>query len=486
MDINMDWDQFINNALDAIIISDKDGRIVQANVQAAENLHLSLDALIDSTADNLVEQGIYDNSVILKAMREKQVVTDVIRTNDDRYLLSTSIPILDSTGNVNYIITTSHTSELLEHLLLKINSMERCNKSYRKTIEFLNNSNGFMVAESPQMKKIVNYCNNISDFEGNLILFGESGCGKEVVARYLHKISPRNSCPFIPVNCAAIPKDLFESEFFGYAPGAFTGAASKGKVGCFELADKGTLFLDEIGEMPLEMQSKLLRVVETGEVSPLGSTKVIKTNVRIISATNRNLMQMKNDGTFRDDLYYRLSVIPITIPPLRERKDDIFALSYFFLDKINQRTNSHKFLTNESKRTLTEYAWPGNIRELRNVIERFYVLSPGDGIDITLSDLIPPSNSNVQGNSLDEKLFCNMGDFHGSLSEAMAKFQTLYIEAVVKKNHYRLGNTAKELGVNRSTLYRKIKGADQPEEDSSRYCAESDYPSPFRSSKKLI
>lgn len=461
MKISMTWDPLIRNGLNSIFITDKDARIIEINEQAAADLDLPVSDMAGSTVYDLVGQGIYRNSTMLRAMQRKQVVTDIITTHSGRQFLATSIPVINTEGEVDYVITTSCASELLDQLTKRLISIDQSNQTYRAALSFLNdNSDNTMIAESERIREVIEYCNSIADFDGNVIIEGESGSGKEIISRYLHKVSNRRSQAFIPVNCAAIPKDLFESEFFGYVSGAFTGAATKGKAGFFELADKGTLFLDEIGELPLGMQSKLMRAVETGEISPVGSNKMIKKDVRIISATNRDLLQMTKDGLFRSDFYYRLSVAPIFVPPLRERREDILALANYFLECLNRKRQTSKYLLAESQKTLLQYDWPGNIRELRNVVERAHVISRQDGIRITTSEL-------THGRGYEHEVVEPLPEtapqtecFYGTLKQALGQFEASYIESVVRKNGFRISAAATDLGINRSTLYRKLKMAD--------------------------
>ncbi len=237
-----------------------------------------------------------------------------------------------------------------------------------------------VVGKSKQILDIVETIKNVANTPATVLLTGESGVGKEVFAKSIHQLSNRADKPFIKINCAAIPEDLLESELFGYEKGAFTGANTT-KKGKFELADGGTIFLDEIGDMPLLLQSKILRVLQEKEVERLGGSKPIKVDVRIIAATNKNLERMVYEGTFREDLYYRLNVIPIHIPPLRERKEDIPLLIYFFLDKFNKIYGKNLTITKKLVETLTEYDWPGNVRQLQNTIERMVILSKSEKLD---------------------------------------------------------------------------------------------------------
>lgn len=235
-----------------------------------------------------------------------------------------------------------------------------------------------IIAESPQMKKIIKTIEYIKDVDSSVLVTGESGTGKEVIFKYICQTSRRKDQPVVKINCGAIPENLFESELFGYEDGAFTGARKKGKIGLFEMANHGTLFLDEISEMSLEMQVKLLRAIQEREIFRVGGSQNIPVDVRIISATNQNLEALVEEGKFRKDLFYRLNVIRLEIPPLRERQEDIIPLCYHFLDVFNKKYGKNKGLTVKAAKTLAHLDWPGNIRELENLVENIVVLEPDD------------------------------------------------------------------------------------------------------------
>lgn len=238
-----------------------------------------------------------------------------------------------------------------------------------------------LVGQSPLITKVRHLISQVASTDANVLILGESGTGKEVVARNIHRLSSRSDGAFVPVNCGAIPPDLLESELFGHEKGAFTGAISSRK-GRFELADGGTLFLDEIGDMPLPMQVKLLRVLQERYFEPVGGTKPIKADVRIVAATHRNLEQMIEQGLFREDLYYRLNVFPIEMPPLRERSEDVSLLVQEILNKMEVEAGSSIHFTARALASLSEHSWPGNVRELSNLIERLMILYPNEMIDI--------------------------------------------------------------------------------------------------------
>jgi transcriptional regulator with PAS, ATPase and Fis domain len=265
-----------------------------------------------------------------------------------------------------------------------LKEIKKITKQYKKELDTFKSKDNFLkklIYCSPQMDKIINQAKKIADFSSTVLLYGESGVGKEVVAQAIHHLGKRSANPFLKLNCGAIPENLLESELFGYAKGAFTGADKNGKEGYFKQADQGILFLDEIGEMPMHLQVKLLRVLQEQEVIPIGSTTPIKVNVQIIAATNKKLEKMVEDGTFREDLFYRLNVIPLHIPPLRERTEDISLLAFHFLQKLNEKYERSYHLTPDAINVLEFYSWPGNVRELQNIIERLVVSADDQAID---------------------------------------------------------------------------------------------------------
>ena len=280
-----------------------------------------------------------------------------------------------------------------------------------------------------------------------VLITGESGTGKELFAQAIHHASPRKVNPFVRINCAAIPRDLLESELFGYAKGAFTGASKGGKPGKFELARHGTVFLDEIGDLPLEMQPKLLRAIEDKEFERVGGTQIIQSDFRIIAATNRNLDDMISAGDFRKDLFYRLNVIPLNIPPLRERKSDIVPVARFLLNQLVHETNLPVVkMDREVEKAFKKYGWPGNVRELSNVLER--AMSAIDGDMICLQDL-PFYLQRSRRSSPDGNL--------PSLKDVQARTEKEAIRYALKESNYNKARTARELGIHRTLLYKKMK-----------------------------
>ncbi|MEK6583084.1 MAG: sigma-54 dependent transcriptional regulator [Nitrospirota bacterium] len=304
-----------------------------------------------------------------------------------------------------------------------------------------------LVGESQKIKEVKEQVEMAARSNSRVLIFGESGTGKEVVARLLHEKSTRNEKPFIEVNCAAIPQELIESEMFGHEKGSFTGAFEK-KNGKFELADKGTLYLDEIGDMSLQTQAKVLRVIETQEFQRVGGNKNITVDVRIIAATNKDLREEVKKSNFREDLYFRLNVIPLFIPPLRERKEDIPLLVEYFLESLGAEYGKHaKKIIPETLESLTSYDWPGNVRELKNVIERLVIMTP--------SNIITSKNLFMPGENETLNYFT-----YKTLKDARDAFEKDYIIKKLGENNWNISKTAEILDIERSNLHRKIKTYD--------------------------
>lgn len=304
---------------------------------------------------------------------------------------------------------------------------------------------GEIVGESPALRRVLKEVETVAPTDSTVLICGETGTGKELIARALHDLSPRKDRAFVKLNCAAIPTGLLESELFGHEKGAFTGAITQ-KVGRFELADKGTLFLDEVGDIPPELQPKLLRVLQEQEFERLGSTKTIKVDVRLVAATNRDLAQMVAEGTFRADLYYRLNVFPVALPPLRERLDDIPRLVRHFTQRFARRMGRRiETIPSAVMEALVRYSWPGNIRELQNVIERAVILSSGTSLQVPAVDLQPAAKQSADP---------------APAAITLADAERAHILGALREAGGVLGGpdgAAARLGMKRSTLYKKMK-----------------------------
>jgi two-component system nitrogen regulation response regulator NtrX len=312
----------------------------------------------------------------------------------------------------------------------------------------------YIVWASPVMREVMAQVEHVANSETRVCIRGETGTGKELVARTLHEKSPRKGGPFISQNCAAVPAELMETELFGHEKGSFTGAASR-HTGKFEQAHRGTLFLDEIGDMPLTMQAKLLRVLEEGEIERVGGEKPFSVDVRVIVATHRNLEEQVRQGTFREDLYHRIFVFPITLPPLRDRREDIKVLAEHFVRQLDERNSwKPKRFSPGAFEELENYSWPGNVRELRNVVERVLLLATGDTVEPqTVLRALPQSLTTTVAH--DGALSAAAAT--GPLATRVEAFERETLLAVLKQHHHHMTNTAKALGLERSHLYKKCQ-----------------------------
>jgi two-component system, NtrC family, nitrogen regulation response regulator NtrX len=331
---------------------------------------------------------------------------------------------------------------------LRLKRLETENRDLKKRL-----GRHHIVWSSTAMREVMAQVEQVAASETRVCIRGETGTGKELIARTLHEKSTRRAGPFVSLNCAAIPGELVETELFGHEKGSFTGAAGR-HIGKFEQAHRGTLFLDEIGDMPITMQAKLLRVLEEGEMERIGGDRPFAVDVRIVVATHRNLEEHVRQGRFREDLYHRVFVFPVVVPPLRERREDIRTLAEHFICQLSEQNNwKKKSLSPGAVEELEHYTWPGNVRELRNVIERVLLLAPGDVIEAsTVTRALPNSEQGTGGNLSAPATFTT-----GALGQRVESFERETLLAELKRNHNHMTNTAKALGLERSHLYKKCQ-----------------------------
>lgn len=440
----------VENSQESIFVTDGKGVIILMNEVAANLLNTTIDICVGKSVQELVDKGVWRNSAVLEALKNRRKSSVIISPKGNEKIVSVTTPIFDEKGNIVLTITNSNNETTMKTLIDTIVQEREKAKQYKEEMIYLKNNMNFdLIAESNQMKNILKQINIVANTDTTVALYGESGAGKDVIANLIHRHSNRSDRPLISVNCAAIPENLIESELFGYEKGSFTGANAKEKKGLFEVANNGTIFLDEIGEIPLSFQTKLLRALETNEIRRVGGTEEIKLDVRIICATNKNLEKLVEDGEFRDDLYYRFNVFPVTIPPLRERKADVIPLTEYFLEKLNLKYSTSKKISPKFREQLLKYHWPGNIRELRNIVERAYVISPKDlELDIFSPGL---NNDNNREKASDNEIVLP------ELKEYMHKREIEYIKSVLEKTGGNVIKAAEILNVHRSVIYRKLK-----------------------------
>lgn len=370
----------LESSHDGIMVSDGMGNVIRLNAALEKLIGVKRRDILGRNVADLVQEGVYESSAILQVIETGKTATVVIDHNG-RQLLITGSPVYNANSAMTAVVANIRDMSELNDLRQKLEQQQMIAEKYSKELAHIarqQSAQTSFVACSREMKTILATIHSISEVDSTVLISGESGTGKEMVVNEIYASSMRSYRPIIKVNCGAIPPALFESELFGYEDGAFTGARRKGKPGFFELAHMGTLFLDEVGELPLEMQVKLLRVLQEGEIIRIGGSKPISVDVRIIAATNRDLWEMTEEGTFRQDLYYRLNVINIEVPPLRQRRDDIIPLVMHMLERFNQKYGKHKEIPIELGKVLRELPWRGNVRELENLIENLVVLCPED------------------------------------------------------------------------------------------------------------
>lgn len=383
--VQNELNQVINSSFDGIVISDENGVIIHQNPSYEQITGLSAKDCIGRNLKELEDEGVIDVSASLRALKENREVTIIQKINTGVTVLVSAVPIRNKQGKIEKLVNNIRDLTYLKSLENEIQELEKKNEKAYQELEILKEQNDpklSIVAHSDKMKAVVERTLRVAQIDSVVLIQGESGVGKEKIVNLIHRYSPRANGPLIKINCGAIPESLLESELFGYESGTFTGADRKGKAGLFETANNGTIFLDEIGEMPLSLQVKLLRVLQELEITRVGGTKPIPVNVRIIAATNRNLTQMIGEGTFREDLFYRLNIIPIYIPSLRERKEDIIPLIYHFLNGVNHKYGINRVFTWEALASFQNYDWPGNVRELQNLVERITLMSTKSEIGI--------------------------------------------------------------------------------------------------------
>lgn len=438
----VDDEEDILNVLKLILT--KEGYQVDTALDGKQALQLFLKKPYDIVLTDLKMPEI-DGMELLERIKEIRPETEVLIMT--AYASVESAVLAMKKGAADYIVkpflnedVKMRIARVAEHIKLK-RDVEVLKQQISQKFEALH-----FLGNSPQVQQILSLIEQVAPTKSNVLILGESGTGKSLVAELIHKNSPRRDGPFISINCAAIPETLLEAELFGFKKGAFTGAVTD-KKGLIELANGGTLFLDEIGDLPLGLQAKLLKFLETYEFIPLGDVQKKKVDIRLISATNKNLEELIEEGKFREDLYYRLSVIEIKIPPLRERKEDIPVLVYYFLEQASKQHNKKiKGITNEALSYLLNYDWPGNIRELRNVIERAVILARDEYIlPHDLPEKIIKSSPSPE---------IGVGK---SLKEAIEEYEKTIILNTLKFCNYDKERAAKILDIDLATLYRKLK-----------------------------
>lgn len=447
------YDKIFNDIEEEIFVTDRNGKVLYMNPQSEKICGVGRDDCIGRNVQELQKRGIFSESITLEVIAKDEKVEKIVEVASGRHIISTAIPLYtgdaDGGKRLEYVLCTSKDINAINELVQENESIARELDDSKKELVALRQrviSQKNYVFESPAMKEIRKTIMRIAPTDVTVLVDGETGAGKEVAADLIHSLSNRSGSPLMKVNCGLIPSELLESELFGYMPGAFSGALKEGKIGVIEAGNKGTIFLDEIGEMPLLLQVKLLEFLQDRKIQRLGGVKKIPIDVRVVAATNRDLKEMVEQGNFRKDLYYRLNVMPIHLPPLRERKEDIQPLAKLFLQKFNHQYHFHKRFAEEVLQGLVQYDWPGNVRELMHVVERFAVSAEEDVIGEGLLREV------LEKPILSNRIICTE---ILPLMEAREELDRILVTTAMD----RFGSTrkaAETLGVNQSTVVRLL------------------------------
>jgi PAS domain S-box-containing protein len=449
-EINRDLDAVFRFSHDGLFVCDGNGIGVKYNESYARITGIDGEEIMGRHMSELLRMEYISESASLIALQTGKTATTMPKLKSGKKALITSNPVLDANNNVVKVI--SNVRDITELITLKsqLDQAKELSERYYSELVHLRSQTvqvEGMIAESPAMRAIVSTALKVAVTDATVLITGESGAGKEVLARTIHNHSQRKKGPFVKVNCGAIPDTLLESELFGYEKGAFTNAAKSGKAGIFEIAVGGTLFLDEIGEIPLSLQAKLLGVLQDKKFTRVGGTKEIKLSARIIAATNRELAAMVSAGQFRKDLFYRLNVVGLKIPPLAERKEDVFPLAHYFLRELNERYKFRNTISPRVMHLFIKYDWPGNVREMENLMEQLVVLAPNEQIVPAMLPELFQGRTGLHGQELSQGK---------NLEEILANVERRVFQNLVQKG-YSSYKIAEELGINQSTAIRKMK-----------------------------
>lgn len=448
---NRELSGMIENSYDALCIADGESRIVLLNRAFEEVMGFPIKDMIGQKIIDIVTAGLTDTAATVEVLRSGRQSTVTIHTSAGRKALSTGVPVYNAERKVERIFCNLRNVEDLLGVEDLAAPSDRAVSRHVHSLQgqiLVDHLRARLITRNENMKRLLELVYRLSQVDSSLLILGESGVGKDLLARIVHETSPRaKTGTFVTVNCGAIPEALMESELFGYEPGAFTGARARGKAGYFEAAEGGTLFLNEIAEVPLPLQVKLLSVIETRQITRVGGTTPKETDVRIMAATNCDLEKMVAEKRFREDLYYRINVVPIKIPPLRDRLDDIPFLITHFASLFGNKYSTRKAFHSEVLKALARYRWPGNVRELMNLVERLLVTIKEPLITL---DHLPPNYLAPPRN------FFENHDEVPQLKAAVEEFESKVITWALGRCGSR-EQTAHTLGISLSTLNRKIR-----------------------------
>ena len=433
---------------DDMMLSDANGTILQVSETYEKNFGFAHGSIVGKSAYDLEAEGIFSPCITAEIIRtKKKVITTQTINHTHKNVMTVGIPLFDAEGNLKYAVCFNTVSmEQINTIHRNFQQMQESLSHYSQEIAELRTRNTAtdLVWKSHSMQRLWTRMQNTANTRANILITGETGVGKSAIAKSIHAMSDRADKPFIEVNCAVLHENLIESELFGYEKGAFTGAAATGKVGKIELANGGTLFLDEIGELPPHIQSKLLQLIQEKTIERVSGTRRIELDIRLIVATNRNLEEEVQRGLFRSDLFYRLNVIRVHIPPLRQRQEDILPLAYQFLERFCREYGKQLTLSPRFVSFLEQFSWPGNVRQLENLMERLVITSQDPILDTTA---LPPDYG------------AHAAEASPSIAGTLEERMNAYEGQIIRESYRRCRTTvavAKDLGISQATAARKI------------------------------
>ena len=455
-EITNDFEEILEGSFDGILVTDAEGKILFVNSSYERVAEIKRSEMEGKYMRDLINPVWMPEPVSHIVAREKTVISKRQVVKSGRHIMVTGRPLFDDKENIRKIIINARDITEIYNLTEELQKARESEKAYFDRVDTpltgTDDSDKRILAISEPMKQVLSLAEKVANFQVTVLVLGESGVGKEEIAKFIHQNSIRKDKPFVVVNCGAIPENLLESELFGYEKGAFTGAMQAGKQGLFEAAEDGTIFLDEIGEIPLDLQVKLLRFLESKEIRRVGSVNTKIVDVRIIAATNCDLLEMVKEGTFREDLYYRLNVVQIEVPPLRKRIADIMPLASLFINRYNKKYNQEKKLTYDLVKALERYSWPGNVRQLKNIMENMVIVSNNEYLQP--EDL--PWNESGKKNVTAKMIDSLSENEELGLNEALDALEC-QILTQAKETYGTTRKIAEKLKVNQSTIVRKMQ-----------------------------
>ncbi len=453
-EMRLQFQTLIDHSYYGIYILDHKGVVLKVNDVAPGLIGLKKEEMLGMNIKDLVKNGIVDQALTPSILESKKSLTrPLFVTKSNKYIMASGMPIFDEDGNIIFVVVIEHDMTIVKELRAQLEHAKQVTETVKNELSernLLELKNSEIIADSPAMSQVLTVLLKLAKLDASKILItGESGTGKGFLSKFVHHNGIRKNQPFISINCAALPDMLLEAELFGYEKGAFTGASDSGKAGLFELANQGTIFLDEIGDLPFPLQAKLLKCLDDGEIRRLGGTRAIKVDCIVIAATNQNLEELVQEKKFRQDLYFRLNIFPVHIPPLRERQEDILKISNFYLNQYNQKYNQKKRFSEKCIETFQSYNFPGNVRELKNLIKNAVVIREKN----VLGKIVP--NKKVQLKDIntptDKKASATT-----SLNDALMNFERKKLEQALEKFDS-TRDIADYLDTSQSTIVRKLK-----------------------------